>query len=525
MKPEAPRAASHRRALLAGPVLAAALLPAAYAQELPLPEPPPPPQAHGWRFTPSIKLSETYSTNAGLDADEIARKGWITTLTPGLRIERLSPRSEIFLDYRLHNIYYSDNIQPNESQNFLDALARVQLIDKFLFLEGRASITQHEISPFGGSIAPDQATASNNRVETQFFQVAPYIRGSVGPNALYQVRFAESQARSDDASLPDTRSSYLTAGIRNVSSLTATGWSVDGTAQRVKNDLNGVLEDGRARARLYVAAFPTVRLSVSEGYESTDFAGPPRVRSDMPGAGIDWVPSPRTQFSGVWERRYFGDGHNIYFSHRTPLTAWRFTSTRDVTIVSNQLAATNLRSVSSLLTDLLASAVPDPLERREAVRRRMEENFLPENSAIDSGQLTPVPLLLRELEGLVVYTGRTNTFTARVAQREERSFGTLQGPDGIDPRLNDVKRGAVDLSWAHRMSPITTLTLSARALRTTSLIDSRLETDDRTVDLVCATRLGPKSTLSVGVRRARVESTVVDSYRENAVFATYTQQL
>ena len=45
------------------------------------------------------------------------------------------------------------------------------------------------------------------------------------------------------------------------------------------------------------------------------------------------------------------------------------------------------------------------------------------------------------------------------------------------------------------------------------------------MNLVCATRLGPKSAMSVGVRRVHVESTVVPSYRETAVFATYTQQL
>ena len=88
-----------------------------------------------------------------------------------------------------------------------------------------------------------------------------------------------------------------------------------------------------------------------------------------------------------------------------------------------------------------------------------------------------------------------------------------------------MKRSGFNLGWAHRMSPVTTLTLTASGLRTTSLIDSQFETNDRALDLVCATRLGPKSTLSVGVRRVRVQSTVVESYRENAVFATYTQQL
>ncbi|MBK7659653.1 MAG: hypothetical protein IPJ28_11080 [Betaproteobacteria bacterium] len=42
-------------------------------------------------------------------ADELARSGWITDLTPGLRIEAAGSRVAGYLEYRLHELRYSSD--------------------------------------------------------------------------------------------------------------------------------------------------------------------------------------------------------------------------------------------------------------------------------------------------------------------------------------------------------------------------------------------------------------------------------
>lgn len=470
-----------------------------------------PAAAQSWRATPSVGASATFSDNVGLLPEAQAQAGWIFDLAPGLRVEHLSPRARVFADYRIHGLSYTTDSPADETQQYLDANAHWKAIGNFLTVDARANITQQPRSPFAGAVAPDAATSSPNRGETRVFELSPAVGGYLGSLALYQLRFTATEADATEVGLPRTRSASWIGRVRSASPSAVIGWSLEAEQLRVRNDLVGDLEDARVRGLVYVAVIPTVRLSLSYGREETDFLGGERRRDDTPGAGIDWVPSERTQLSAAWEKRFFGDGHRLFLAHRTPLTAWRVNGAREVSVLPNQLAMANLRSVSTLLSDLLSSAQPDPVQRAAAVRARMEESFLPETSALTNGLLSAQPFLLKSIEGSGALAGRRNTFTVALARREQvgiRELGAVS---------EDVRREGISATWAYRLTPLTTITVTGSYLRTEGLDDAGLRTTDRALTALYATRLGPDTTFSVGARRAEVESTAVPGYAENAV--------
>lgn len=474
-----------------------------------------------WRVVPSVAAQSTYSDNVGLRPDDVARTGWILDVTPGIRIERQSPRSTVFVDYRRHSLYYSSDTPPDDTQQFLDANAHWNVIDSFLALDARAAITQQPRSPFAGALAPDAAFPGGNRGEARVYEVSPSVKGYLGGLALYRLRFTETEADASDLGLPRTRSSRWSGSLRSASPSTFLGWWMDADHLRVRNRDIGELEDARIRGALVVAVLPTVRLTLSEGYEETDFVGAGRKGHDTPGVGVDWVPGERTQLTAAWERRFFGDGYNVFFTHRTPHTAWRLSAGRDATALPNQLAAANLRSVSSLLSDLLSSAQPDPVQRAAAVRARMEESSLPENTALGTGLLTAQPFLLKTIEGSAALIGRRNTVTLALTRREQVAL------EGAIPGLGatDVRRTGGSVNWAYRLTPVATLSLAGTWVRTDGISSPDLRTTDRAATVLYAVRLGPHATFSVGARRTQLHSSTALDYTENAAFFIFAARL
>ena len=193
-----------RRALVA-PVALAALLAAGIAR------------AESFRLVPIVAVAQTYSDNAALLPGELARSGWVTGISPGIRADLAGARVKGFLDYRLTETRYSSESRFNGTQNFLDSFAKVEAVDKLLFVEARANISQQNRSPFGAAVTPDLSTPSANRVETTVYQVAPTLRGHLSDIASYQLRLNETNVRVDDASLPDTRTTEWVGKISNAS--------------------------------------------------------------------------------------------------------------------------------------------------------------------------------------------------------------------------------------------------------------------------------------------------------------------
>lgn len=467
---------------------------------------------------PVIQVQEGWSDNVALARSAAEREGFITDVTGGIRLDHSAPRVRVHIDARIHFVEYEKVAQAGRMQRFLDALVTVEPVEKWLYLDARATRTQQNRSPFGFLVAPDATSASANRVETQVEQVAPYVNGQLGDVARYQARHVESVVATSDATLPRTRIGESSFRARNATASARLGWSVDAAALRLENDVVGTREDQRLRGSLVYEAFGDVHLFLGTGYESTDFTGATRRSGSTPAAGIAWNPGPRTRLFGEYERRFFGRGHEVSFSHRTALTAWRLRSTRDATILPHVLGS-RAGEARAAWGDLLIASISDPEERERAARRMMEEAALPVASVLDSGFLATRPFEFREVEASVAYRGPRDLLTGAYTHRVKHAFDLAFS--AAPPVAGDanVRQDGWQLAWAHRMTPLTTLTGNFSAVRTEELAPGTRHARQRQAGLALATRLSPTTTASFILRRTLFEGDGANDFRENAAFA------
>ncbi len=478
--------------------------------------------AQTWRITPEIRISETYTDNAELSAKADQEHSWVTSITPAIRVERVGPRVNLFIDYRAQNLLYSNRANLNETRNFLTSRLAIEAIENWLFVETRANITQENRSAFAPSAATDAVSANTNRIETRTLQVSPYIRGHFGEIARYQLRLNGTQTETESVGFPKTRTTEWIGRLRSAAAAAKLDWIVDGSALMIRNDVIGSRVDDRVSGSLIYAVHPQMHLSGNLGREQTDFASPDKRNKTTYGLGVEYSPSPRTQFAAVSESRFFGAAHNVFLNHRTPLTAWRLSSTREVSVLPNQLALSASSTSTNLLADLLAASIPDPIARAQAVRRRVEETGASGGDSSNSGFLAERPFIDRNAEASVTILGQRNLLSVNYLRNERRGLGATTSGFGSFAITNDVRRETARLSWTHRLSLVSSLALSLSEVHTTSFVSTDPESTERYQSLFFTTRLSARSSLSFGARHVRFRSTAATAYSENALVGTYS---
>jgi uncharacterized protein (PEP-CTERM system associated) len=478
--------------------------------------------AQTWRITPRVGVTQTYSDNAQQATDLTARADWITEATPGIRVERTGARVNAFLDFQLRNFIYINESRLNNSQKTLASSLKVEAIEKLFFIDSQASITQQNRSPFASSVQTDLtggAGAGNNRVETTTYQIAPYVKGHIADLALFQVRYSATETRTNEEAFAPTRVSDWSGKFTNASASAKLGWSLDASALSVRNRSIGTREVDRLRAGLNYALLPQLRFSVAGGRESTDYASENKRGTTTYGLGLEWSPSPRTQVAGVREHRFFGDGYNVLVTHRTPMTAWRFNSSKDVSVLPSQLSTNDPGSVFNSLSDLLQSTIRDPAERARAVQSRLAQTGIPAGFSASSNFLTTRPFVSRTSDASVSLLGALNTITFTYNRNEQRSVG-LGRADSAGAPAEDVRRENISAAWAHRLTALSTMTLYVSRLRSEGLTLDRTRSTQNVQTLSWSRPLNPRAAMTVGVQRVNFDTTANNDYKENFVFAT-----
>ena len=483
------------------------------------------PRPRPW-LSPTITLTETYSDNAFLAPDPLAQRGWITDVAPGLRAENsLNARIHYYLDYRLHQLLYSNNSDANDTQNFLDSLLRLELVEKSVFFDARAEITQGARSAFGTTLAPNLPGVVANRVETQTYRASPYLRGAFSDIARYRLQYEYSNLRADTERESRVATHHVSGQMRNFSGGTRLGWSLDYESIAIVRPDQADADDSRIRASLWMTITPQFQVAVSEGYEThKNLLGEGRRNEDVPGLGLSWRPSERTQLTSIWERRFFGTGSITTFLHRTPRTAWRIAAQRDVTALPSLVTNASGSTLTQLLDDLLTASIPDPQQRADAARARFERSGLTDATPLDTNFVTTRPVLDKSATASVVYTMPRDTLNLLVAYREQRALGESSVVDSFT--LSDrIRRSGVSGGYGHNLTSLTTFNIDGSWIKTRGLSASDLESVQRLMSVYVTTRLGPRTTASLGYRHTRFDSTTEADYRENAVFATFSYGL
>jgi len=487
---------------------------------------PPPPN-----FTVAAALLLTATDNAELTPQP--RSDYLVEGRLNLRLNLPYRRLQGFVDYTLAAVHFGRSSEADEFLNALESDVTAEVIEQHGFVELAASAGQQLRSAFGAAtlsqgVSSDATTLSStvanpNRVESATYRLAPYFRGRLGEDGQFEARAERSETKFrglDGDDFGTQRASLLADG------------GVRPRALRWRTQLTGAIYDferGRRtnevilRGDLGWALDEETVVSLIAGREGNNFQTAERQYGTIYGASLDWRPSERTQFFAEAVHRFFGNEHTVTFSHRMSRMAI-FVSDSLTVVPPDRLSTAGLASAFDMLFLQFAGVEPDPARRRALVRDTLLRNGIDPSQQLVSNFLTNSPLLERHQSVGLSWTDARDVVTLGLARDESRPVDTLVLPPPADDFAStaQVNQTGAILSWAHRLTPVATLTLNSILQRTTGELPSQ-STNLRSLSALWSWQLSPLTTLALSARHDRFASEFTP-YRVNTLTAALRTQ-
>jgi uncharacterized protein (PEP-CTERM system associated) len=478
-----------------------------------------------WLITPSVAGSLTLTDNARPGQGQ-KQGDVITSVTPAIRVDGKGGRVSGNLDFSWQQNFYANESRYNNDRMSLAATGKAELVEQWLFMDASANIAQTPKSVFGTQTVGNELVNANS-VQTTSYQWSPYIQGYLAGNVAYELRYRNTQTSADSGvyatgSGVDTQawSGRLSGGTP----LALLGWSLNAEEQRSEFSARE-FQSSRQLGTLEYRFDPQLKFNVSVGRESDNYSNFDLRSRTVSGVGLDWAPTERTKLVLKKERRSFGDGHLFSFEHRTALTAWKLLDSKSAIVPAQQFTNAPLATAYDLLYARLGNDPvlrDDPVARALATSQMLVDLGIPANSLIYGNIATSQPFIQRQQQASVSLIGANNTvtFSAQRSSNTRIGSGTGLPPDDFLNSQN-IRQSGFSGSWAHKLSPHSSLTLNAL----TSRSQGELATQDtrlRSLSLLYTTKLGARTTASLGVRQNNLDNSAAatSDYTENAITGT-----
>jgi uncharacterized protein (PEP-CTERM system associated) len=474
------------------------------------------PARRGFYVQPRLGVTETFTDNVN-PASGSRRADQITELTPGIRVQADTARLKGYADYQVTGYYYARGSYGSRSQNALNAFGTLEALEKRLYVDFSGNISQQAISAFGPQVASG-AIVNSNRTEMSTFRVSPYLRGRLGSQADYELRYSSSWTDTKGTLTSRYLMQEWSGRVQNTLAKARLGWSLEASHQDINYNTGTRSNADRLRGLVSYQIIPEVKASVSAGQESNDYLSTSRENKTTTGYGLDWTPTERTLVSAFRERRFFGQGHTYTVSHRMPLVALRYTDTRDVSFLPNQMTSVGRGTVYDLYYAQLASAIPDPVERARQVDALLAATGIAPNTPVTTGLLTSRVTVSERQEFSMVFNGQRNTGTLSVSRSVQSILGAALG-SGDFAQTSSITQKGLTGTWAHRLTPRASLTTTLSLLESTAADASLGSARTKTLMVNYSTPLSARTTFSLGARANQFNSQTV-SYRENALYGS-----
>ena len=490
-----------------------------------------------WTITPSITVQETMTDNVGLSSTN-KQSDLVTDISPGISIVGSAGATKLNLNYALHGLFYARDSSRNgmDAQNSLNASGTLEVLEDWFFIDATGRIAQQNISPFGGSRSGSvNVNTNDNATETSSYSLSPYFRGNLGGVANYLLRYNMSTTTSDSGGAYDADTRELILNLKGVTTLANFGWSISASSQdvdyggnsfsgnRFANDRN--YESDSVRGVLTYQVSPQFRVSAIGGREANDYLTRDKESHSIKGGGLEWSPTQRTQLSATVEDRYFGNSHNIQFTHRTAHTVWSYSDSKDASANPDQQAGmgTYYDYYSSL-----ALGIPEA-QRAAYVNALLLLTGHSPNDQLPGGYLTSGVSIQyrRQLSFAITGVRNTVTFAGWQGKTEDLARGVGNGLlIGNDFAVYDnIRQRGASVSWSRQLTPKSTLVGAASHMRSKGSGTSAVETTEKRLDLTFVTSLGPATSGSIGARRVMFDGdSNYGDYTENALIATLSHR-
>ena len=467
-------------------------------------------------------MQETLTDNVLLQPTGQAQSDLVSDIAPYIRINGEGDRLKLNFYYSPHLLVYANNPDLDTISNNLSATSQAELIKNFFFFDANALVAQNFVSPFG-STQTDLAVVNQNRVETYGLQASPYFKGTFGPEITWQARNDTTWAWTSGSAYGNSTSTlwsgFLQTPVRTF------GARIEYRRQDLSSSAYPqTLETEASRAYLYFVPISSLKLFAIGGYEDNNYNAGQVVSNPIYGGGFEWRPTPRTGLSARVEDRYFGTGYNVAFDHRTRLTAWRLSYSRDASNYPQQLFSLPPGNTALLLDSELLSRIPDPAERAAAVQQIIRQSGLPPFLAAPQSVFTQQIFLAERAEASVGILGVRNslTFTAFRTRQQVLSSVTAPGISDVFANENSFTTRGLSVALAHSATALSTITGTysySRTIASPVFSESTLNQF-----LVRWTRkLSPKTNTFLGARFVRFDAAGAGfgGYREEALIAGF----
>src|SRR5262249_5413962 len=136
----------------------------------------------------TVGLEEVLTDNVALAPSGSEKADLVTVITPGVRVNEKGARASLngFIVFPIL-LYASTGAQNNTVLPQANLTGQVEALEKFLYIEGQASIQQTYFNPFGAQPVT-VTTATQNRYQANSYRASPYIKGEQKGEVKYELR-------------------------------------------------------------------------------------------------------------------------------------------------------------------------------------------------------------------------------------------------------------------------------------------------------------------------------------------------
>ncbi len=470
---------------------------------------------HKIYFEPRISFQQNFTNNFNLDKSRI--NGYITEISPGFTWVGNTNRIKGFADYSLDTIFDSHQNKNYRVRNRFNGSGTLEAIEQIGFIDIYGSVSTQSKSAFGIPADKNRLLSNNNQVIN--YRISPYLKGIFGNNINYEMRYEFLNNSSDSKLDSDNTKKDIVLKLEKSPAGQTIGWATLASHQEEEFALRRTITASTLRGAVSYTFDTQFIFSAIAGIEATNQLTPTRKSHFITGLGGKWKPFEHTFFSTNFEKRYFGNSHEILFQHQTDRTVWRYRDSKGISNGYGSVSATS-GTVFDLLNGFYMQAEPDPVRRARMVLIEIERLGLSSDTKIFQDYLHSTSTLQR-VQGLsLALLGLRSTVTFEAFQTEnERLQGSLASGDDFDLNNKIVQYGW-SLVAAHRLTPLSAIFLNASEQQNRGS-NMGIRIKNRSLKIGFNTRLAKKINANVQIQRSLFDGSI-SSYGESSITGNLT---
>jgi uncharacterized protein (PEP-CTERM system associated) len=474
-------------------------------------------------FQTAVRVTETITDNVQLRNGSEAKSDWITMISPSVAMRSDGARVKGNLQAAFNASLYGRDSDLSRGYLTLRGDGKLTAWENLAFVDLQATVSQEALSSLGVQ-SGDGVTGRSNQTSVRNIVVSPYLTGRFASTGKAELRYTLADTDTSSGTFQKMQSRTLSANVSDPKAFGRVGWSVVAVDSAIEATDRRDLNSNSIRGSALLQIDPQLQMRLIVGSEANNYRTVDSERSTITGVALDWMASPQTKFSGLWEDRFFGPGYLMSASHQSGRYIVSARYSKDASSTNQSLNSSAQLDTYGLLMAMTAARFPDLAERDAFVRSYIAERGLPNRLGVSQAVLSNGVFLDRRINLDMMVTSPRNTLQFSV-YRSERSTLTSQdfaltGDFASSSRITDIS-GTVSLT--RLLTPVTSANIGLTLVRshqdsvsTASSID--LSNRTRRIYAGVMTQFTSKADGSLQIRNSEGKGT--SSYTENAIIGS-----